>query len=157
MADALLIAHHDDESMQQSRKALDMDPNFALAHYQLGQAFVQKRMYKEAIAELQEAIELSGDNSTFASNLAYAYAVSDTKDEAVRILTDLKNRNHAFSNSAEIALIYAGLNENDEAMIWLEKAYQERFNPSILKRPAFDRLRFDPRFRDLLGRIGLSR
>jgi tetratricopeptide (TPR) repeat protein len=157
MADALLIAHHDDESMQQSRKALDMDPNFALAHYQLGQAFVQKRMYKEAIAELQEAIELSGDNSTFASNLAYAYAVSDTKDEAVRILTDLKNRNHAFSNSAEIALIYAGLNENDEAMIWLEKAYQERFNPSILKRPAFDRLRSDPRFRDLLGRIGLSR
>jgi hypothetical protein len=50
-----------------------------------------------------------------------------------------------------------GLNENDEAMRWLEKAYQERFNPSILKRPAFDRLRSDPRLRDLLGRIGLSK
>jgi TolB-like protein/DNA-binding winged helix-turn-helix (wHTH) protein/Flp pilus assembly protein TadD len=156
MADALLIAHHDDESMQQSRKAMDMDPNFALAHYQLGQAFVQKRMYKEAIAELQKAIELSGGNSTFASNLAYTYAVSDRKAEALRILIDLKNRSHGFSNSSEIALIYAGLDEKAQAMTWLEKAYQERFNPSILKRPAFDRLRSEPQFLDLLRRIGLS-
>jgi TolB-like protein/DNA-binding winged helix-turn-helix (wHTH) protein/Tfp pilus assembly protein PilF len=156
MADALLIARRYDESMQQSQKTLEMDHNFALAHYQLAQALVQKRMYNEAIAELQRAITLSVDNSTFASNLAFAYAVSGKKDEAVRILNDLKNRDPNFSNFPEIALIYAGLDEKDQAMIWLEKAYQERFNPSILKRPAFDTLRSDPRFQDLVRRIGLS-
>jgi TolB-like protein/DNA-binding winged helix-turn-helix (wHTH) protein/Flp pilus assembly protein TadD len=156
LADALLIARHYDESMQQSRKTLEMDPNFALAHYQLGQALVQKRMYNEAIAELQRAIALSGDNSTFESNLAFAYAVSGKKDEAVKILNGLKNRNHNFSNFSEIALIYAGLDEKDQAMIWLEKAYQQRFNPSILKRPAFDNLRSNPGFQDLVRRIGLS-
>jgi TolB-like protein/DNA-binding winged helix-turn-helix (wHTH) protein/Tfp pilus assembly protein PilF len=156
MADALLIARRYDESMQQSQKTLEMDHNFALAHYQLAQALVQKRMYNEAIAELQRAITLSVDNSTFASNLAFAYAVSGKKDEAVRILNDLKNRDPNFSNFPEIALIYAGLDEKDQAMIWLEKAYQERFNPSILKRPAFDSLRSDPRFQDLVRRIGLS-
>jgi len=133
-----------------------MDPNFALAHYQLGQALVQKRMYNEAIAELQRAIALSGDNSTFESNLAFAYAVSGKKDEAVKILNGLKNRNHNFSNFSEIALIYAGLDEKDRAMIWLEKAYEERFNPSILKRPAFDPLRSDQRFQDLMRRVGLG-
>jgi len=157
IADALLIAGHYDESMQQSRKTLEMDPNFALAHYQLGQAWVQKRMYNKAIAELQKAIELSGNNSLFASNLAYAYAVSGRKDEAVKILNDLKNREHHSSNFCEIALIYVGLGEKPQAMEWLEKAYEARFNPSILKRPAFDPLRSDPRFQDLLGRIGLSR
>jgi len=157
LADALLIAGQYDESMQQSRKALEMDPNFALAHYQLGQGWVQKRMYNKAIAELQKSMDLAPDNSLFAANLAYAYAVSDKKDAAVRILNDLKNREHHSSNSSEIALIYAGLDEKTQAMEWLEKAYKERFNPSILKRPAFDPLRSDPRFQNLLSRIGLSR
>jgi hypothetical protein len=53
-------------------------------------------------------------------------------------------------------LIYVGLGDPDRAMIWLEKAYQARFNPSILLRPAFDPLRSDARFQDLLRRIGLT-
>ena len=70
----------------------------------------------------------------------------------------LKNRtNHGFSNASEIALIYLGLDEKDQAITWLEKAYGERFNPSVLVRPCFDPLRSDPRFQDLLRRIGLSR
>ena len=78
-------------------------------------------------------------------------------DEAVKILNDLKNRsNHRFSNASEIALVYTGLGEKDQAMTWLEKAYEERFNPSILLRPAYDLLRPDPRFQDLVRSIGLS-
>ena len=57
--------------------------------------------------------------------------------------------------TANIALIYVGLGDRDQAMIWLDKAYQARFNPSILLRPAFDPLRSDARFQDLLRRIGL--
>src|SRR4029077_11512971 len=102
-------------------------------------------------------IELSGGSMTCTSNLAYAYAVSGKRNEAVKILNNLKNRsNHAFSNAPEVALVYVGLDEKDQAMAWLERAYAERFNPGVLLRPAFDTLRSDPRFQDLLRRIGLK-
>ncbi len=157
LAEELLIAHRYDEAITQSRKTMDLDPRFAVAHYELGQAFVQKHMYNEAIAELQKAIALSGGSTTCTSNLAYAYAVSGSKNEAVKILNDLKNRsNHGVSNAPEIALVYVGLDEHDQAMAWLEKAFAERFNPGVLLRPAFDPLRSDPRFQDLLRRIGLK-
>jgi len=158
LAEELLIAHRYDEAIRQSRKTMAMDPFFAVAHYELGQAFVQKHMYSEAIAELQKAIELSAGSTTYTSNLAYAYAVSGMRNEAVKILNDLKNQSHhAFSNAPEIALVYLGLEDRNQAMAWLEKAYAERFNPGVLLRPAFDPLRADPRFQDLLRRIGLSR
>jgi TolB-like protein/DNA-binding winged helix-turn-helix (wHTH) protein/Tfp pilus assembly protein PilF len=158
VADVLLCARRYDESIQQSRKTMEMDPRFAVTHYELGQAFVQKHMYNEGIAELQTAIDLSGGNKAFKSNLAYAYATSGRRNKALEILSDLKNRsNSGFSNASEVALIYVGLDEKDQAMTWLEKAYGERFNPSVLVRPCFDPLRSDPRFQDLLRRIGLSR
>jgi TolB-like protein/DNA-binding winged helix-turn-helix (wHTH) protein/Flp pilus assembly protein TadD len=156
LADALCIARHYDESMEQSRKTLELDPNFAVGHYELGQALVQKQRANEAIVEFQKAIALSGHSSAFDSNLAYAYAVFGQKAEATKILAELattSEKNH--SADANIALIYVGLGDNDQAMIWLEKAYEARFNPSILLRPAWDPLRSDARFKDLRRRIGL--
>jgi TolB-like protein/DNA-binding winged helix-turn-helix (wHTH) protein/Tfp pilus assembly protein PilF len=158
LAEELLIAHRYDEAIGQSRKTMNIDPFFALTHYVLGEVFVQKHMYNAAIAELQKAIELSPGSTAFTANLAYAYAVSGMRDEALRILDNLKNRSHdTFSNAPEIALVYVGLDQKDQAMAWLEKAYAERFNPGVLLRPAFDLLRSDPRFQDLLRRIGLIR
>jgi tetratricopeptide (TPR) repeat protein len=156
LADAFCIAHRYDESVQQSRKTIEMDPHFGVAHYQLGQTLEQKHQHDEAIAEFRRAIELSGGNTTFESNLANAYAVSGRKEEAMKIVRDLESRQSQDSSTdASIALIYVGLGDHDRAMIWLNKAYQARFNPSILMRPAFDPLRADPRFQDLLHRIGL--
>jgi tetratricopeptide (TPR) repeat protein len=158
LGEELLIAHRYDEAIKQSRKTMNMDPFFALTHYVLGEVFVQKHMYNAAIAELQKAIELSPGSAAFTANLAYAYAVSGARDEAVRILDDLKNRSRdTLSNAPEIALVYVGLDEKNQAMAWLEKAYAERFNPGVLLRPAFDPMRSDPRFEDLLRRIGLIR
>ena len=133
-----------------------MDPNFAVAHYELGQAFEQRHMHAEAIAEFQRAIELSGHSGAFDSNLAYVYAVSGQKEEAMKIVRDLEARHDQNpAADANVALIYVGLGDHDQAMIWLNNAYEAQFNPSILLRPAFDPLRSDARFEDLRRRIGL--
>ena len=158
MADALCIAHSFDEAVQQSEKTLQMDPNFAIGHYELGQVLGQKHMYNEAIAEFQRAIEISGHSSAFDSNLAYVYAVSGRKDEAIKIVEDLEaKRDQNPSAEANIALIYVGLGDMDQALVWLNKGYEARFNPSILLRPAFDPLRSNDQFKDLLHRVGLPR
>ncbi|MGA8620424.1 MAG: winged helix-turn-helix domain-containing protein [Candidatus Sulfotelmatobacter sp.] len=153
IAEILLVAHLNDEAIEQGRKTVVMDANFAIGHYELAQAFVQKHSYNEAIAEFHKAIELSGGSVPCKANLAYAYAVSNKRSEAVKILNDLKTR--SAGNASEIALMYVGLGDKDQAMKWLEKAYEDHFNPSILLRPAFDPLRSDPHFQNLVHRIGL--
>jgi len=156
LAELLALAHSYDESIQQSRKTIEMDPNFGLAHNHLGQAYLQKHMYSEAIAELEKAVQLSGGGPTCMANLARADAASGKRSEAERLLTDLKKRSSpGYSHGSEIAVIYASLGDPDQAMNWLEKGFEERFNPGVLLRPGFDPLRSDPRFQDLTRRIGL--
>ena len=151
LAEELLIAHRYDDGIKQARKTMNMDPFFALTHYVLGEAFAEKHTYSEAIAELQKALELSPGSTALKSNLAYAYAVSGKRDQAVAMLRDLK------SNAPEVAMVYVGLGDKDQAMTWLEKAFAARFNPGVLLRPSFDPLRSDPRFQNLLRRMGLAR
>src|SRR5579862_585730 len=156
LAELLLIAHLPDESIQQSRKTIEMNPGFALAHNQLAQAYIEKQMFREAISELQQAVRLAGESPIFVANLARAYAGSNRRAEATALLNDLKKRSDPGSPLiAEIAMIYTALGEKDQAISWLEKGYEARFNPGVLERPSFDALRSDPRFLDLLHRIGL--
>ncbi len=158
LAELLLIAHLSDASIQQSRKTIEMDVNFPLAHNQLSLAYLQSQRHDEAIAELQKAVQLSVGSPTCTANLARAFAVSGRRNEAVQLLGNLKKRSSAsYSNASEIAVVYAALGDNDQAMTWLEKGYEERFNPGVLLRPGFDPLRADRRFQDLERRVGLSR
>jgi len=155
LAELLSLAHATEESIQQSRKTIEMDPAFALAHNHLGQAYLQKHMNREAVEELQEAVKLSNGSPTCIANLARANAVSDKKSEAIKLLGDLKKRSTpGQSFASEIAVIYASLGDTDQAMNWLEKGHEERFNPGVLIRPGFDPLRADPRFEDLVRRTG---
>jgi TolB-like protein/DNA-binding winged helix-turn-helix (wHTH) protein/Tfp pilus assembly protein PilF len=156
LAEFLLLTHSYDESVKQSRKVIEMDPAFATGHKQLGDAYLLKQMDKEAVAELQEAVRLSGGSPICMADLARACVASGKMNEAVKLLSDLKKSSNAsFTNAPQIAMIYASMGNNEEAMNWLEKAYEERFNPSILLRSGFDPLRSDPRFEDFLRRIGL--
>jgi len=156
LAEILGLAHAYDESILQSRKAIEMDPNFALAHNHLAEAYLQKHMYDEAVAEMQKAVQLSGGSPTCIANLARAYVASGKRSEAVKLLGELNKRStYGYSNAAEIAMIYTSLGDADQAMTWLEKGYEERFNPGVLLRPGFDPLRSDSRFQSLLHRVGL--
>jgi TolB-like protein/DNA-binding winged helix-turn-helix (wHTH) protein/Flp pilus assembly protein TadD len=158
LAELLALAHSYDESIRQSRKTIEMDPNFGLAHNHLGQAYLQKHMNDEAVAELQEAVRLSGGSPTCIANLARAYVASGKRSEAVKLLSDLTKRSTPdHSYASEIAVIDASLGDTDQAMHWLEKGYEERFNPGVLLRPGLDPLRSDPRFEDLVRRVGLPR
>ena len=155
LAELLALAHSYDESIQWSRKALELDPNFALAHNHLGQAYLEKHMIGEAIAELRTAVTLSKGSPTCVANLARAYVASGRRAEAEQLLRDLMTRSTPDQSFApEIAVISAALGDRDQAMAWLQRGYDERFNPGVLIRPGFDPLRADPRFEALVRRVG---
>jgi tetratricopeptide (TPR) repeat protein len=117
-------------------------------------------MYREAIAEYQLSIPLSGDSPDEYAALAYAYALSGRRADALRIIEDLKRRSERmYIPPSLIAFIYAGLGEKDKAFEWMEKAYVGRdFLMSVLNvEPLFDQLRDDPRFDRLTSRVGLPK
>jgi TolB-like protein/DNA-binding winged helix-turn-helix (wHTH) protein/Tfp pilus assembly protein PilF len=158
LAELLVLAHSYDESIEQSRKTIEMDPSFAFAHVQLAQAYLAKHKNEDAVAELQKAVQLSASSPTSMANLARAYVAVGKRGEAQKLLNTLKKRSSSSSSyAAEISMIYTALGDMDQAMNWLEKGYEERFNPGVLLRPGFDPLRSDPRFEDLMRRIGLPR
>lgn len=156
LAELLALAHSVDDSIRQSRKVIEMDSSFGLAHNHLGQAYLQKHENKEAIEELRTAVQLSGRAPTCIANLARAWVALGKRSEAETLLSELKRRSGpGHSYGSEIAVIYASLGDRDQAMQWLEKGFEERFNPGVLLRPGFDPLRSDPRFQDLVRRVGL--
>jgi TolB-like protein/Flp pilus assembly protein TadD len=158
--EALAPAGRYDEAMQQCRKTLELDPRFAIAHACLARAYEYKTMYKEAIAEIQEAINLSGGSVIWEATLGHLYARAGRRDDAIKILNELKSRSkREFVPSQAFIWIYAALGDKDQAFAWLEKAHEERSDVMTVleEERAFDPLRSDPRFQDLLRRIGLPR
>ena len=116
-------------------------------------------VYEEAVIQLQKAIDLSGRGANGIASLGHAYGLAGRRGEALKILLELEERaKKSYVSSYQIALVYLGLHRNDEALKQLENAYQERSTLlTYLKMdPRFDPLRSDPRFEDLLRRIGLT-
>jgi eukaryotic-like serine/threonine-protein kinase len=155
---ALYFAGQYDQAIAICKKTLELDPNFFVARRYLGLAYEQKGMYAEAISEYQQALALSGGSTLMIAHLGHAYAASGDKIRAQQSLTELEERSKQGYVSAYLtAVIYAGLGEKEKAFEWLEKAYEERAEFLIYLKtdPRLEPLRSDPRFIDLLRRIGL--
>ncbi|MGH7597342.1 MAG: protein kinase domain-containing protein [bacterium] len=138
-------------------KALDIDPNSVVALAYIAFPYFQKAMYEEAIASLQKVITLWKGNTFWLAALGLVYAGSGKKDDAQKVLHELEERSkQQYVAPLEFVWVYAGLNEMDQTFEWLNKAYEERNVLFRLKtEPTFDLLRSDPRFEELLQKIGL--
>jgi len=147
-----------DLAIQECRKTLDMDPTFALAHYRLGQVYVLRGNYAEAIPPLKQAVALSNSGRAMAE-LGLAYALAGDAKAARAIIETLEQRSKSrYVSPFNRALIYAGLGEEERAFEWLQRAELER-SPSmnfLVVSPAFAGLRADPRFTRLVEHIGLT-
>jgi adenylate cyclase len=155
----LYLARNFDAAIDQYRKALQLDPSFGPAHLWFGRPYLQKGLYTEAIAEIQQAVASSGGSTISLAVLAHALASAGKKGEARQILGELLDRSRTrYLPSYWIALVFTGLGEIEETMAWLERAYEERSSwlVWINVEPRFDSLRSDPRFTSLLRRMRLG-
>ncbi len=147
------------EAIAPIRKVLEFNPDFVFGHRYLGQVYEASRMYPEAMAEMRKAVELSGGAPTDIAALGHAYAVSGQRNEARKAQEALEQlAKRRFVSAYERALICAGLGENDEALQWLKRAFEERSSWMVKLKidPRLDPLRGDARFVDLMRRVGFT-
>jgi tetratricopeptide (TPR) repeat protein len=145
------------EAIAQSQKTLALDSTFHRAHYWLGLSYEQLSRPADAIRELEKTVALS-PGSLYEGALGHAYAVAGQRTKALRVLGELQARSDSSYVSAfDIATVYAGLGDRAKTLEYLEKAYRERvpYLVYLAVDPHFDPFRTDPRFRDLVHRIGL--
>lgn len=156
---AFYYAREYDQVMKQEASTLEMDPNFWLSHINLGRAYIQTGNHAEAISELKEAGELSVGNSEALSFLGFAYAAAGKEDDARRILHQLAEQSkRSYVPPYHVAIVHAGLRENDRAFERLEQAFEKHAVDlfTLKVEPMFDGLRSDRRFGELVRRVGLA-
>jgi TolB-like protein/DNA-binding winged helix-turn-helix (wHTH) protein/Tfp pilus assembly protein PilF len=153
----LFGAHQYDQAIEQCRKTLEMDPNFAMARYRLGMIQNLEGHYREAVPELEETVAVTGSPKAIAE-LGLAYSRLGKRDAARKLLNDLKEKSRRYYVSPfNLAIIYGGLGDKDRALDMLEQAYKDH-SPLLhhLKlSPAFADLRSEPRYANLVRRLGL--
>jgi serine/threonine-protein kinase len=154
-----LLKNDLNSAVEQCQRTIELDPGFADAHYILGFAYLKLGRGEEATAEFQKSVELSGRAGTYLGNLGYCYAVTGRRAEALPILKELEGK-YAEGKSSGLFLagVYAGLGDKDQAFAWLEKDFQQHSGqlPTVAWRLHFEGLRSDPRYADLLRRMGLT-
>jgi len=158
LAVQLYLARKFDRATKQAYDTLEMDANFAISYAVLGEVYLSKGMYREGLLALEKYSALSRSSATALALVGYSHARLGERKESLQIIEELKAASkQSFVPALLVALVYAGLEHKDQAFIWLEKAYEERFNRlAYLKVEAlWDPLRSDTRFADLLRRVGI--
>ena len=156
---AYLSAGRYDEAIQQEKKTLELNPRSSGAFWIRGMSYQQKKMYREAINDYQHALELSPNNPNYLAALGHVHASSGNASAAKNILDTL-----AVVNKQEpvspffFALVYAGLNDKQKALEWLENSYKEKSGSVryLKMEPRLQHLRNEPRYTALMKKIGLE-
>jgi TolB-like protein/Tfp pilus assembly protein PilF len=155
------LMHRSDEAEAHIRQVLQLDPNYAQGYLRLGLVQIQQRRYPDAIASIQQSLNLGATVPHAAAALAFAYGVSGKRAEALKIVDDLKGRRAGkeLIPPFTIAAGYAGLGDIDQGIEWLNKGIDEKdvFLPENFFEPLLDPLRKDPRFGQVMKRMGLKR
>jgi len=157
-----LAAGRFDESISQYKKAIELDPTTTWLHAALGWAYARKGMYAQAIAEHErmgvQAYAVSGENQVVASGLAWIYALAGKRHNALAMLERFNElSSQTYVDFYNVGYIYAGLGDKDRAFESLEKGYAQRSAgmPFLKGDPFWYNVRSDPRYADLLRRMGL--
>ncbi len=154
----LFESGQNDAALAPLKKTTDLAPNFAHAHSYLGKFYLRNKMFPEAVVEFGKAAGLSGRIADYLGGLGHAYARAGRTADADKVLDELKEGSRTkYISWRNIAVIYAGLGDKDQAFACLDKAYELRDSRIVFIKvdPLFDPLRDDPRFKNLLRRIGL--
>jgi TolB-like protein/DNA-binding winged helix-turn-helix (wHTH) protein len=147
------------QAIDASRRTLEMDQNFVPAHISLGSVYEGQGMWPQAISEYQKAVELSHNSPPALASLGHAYGVSGNLNEARKVLASLQQMSkRRYVSAFDMAVVFAGIGDSDNTFQWLEKAYAGRESQmaflNVTRR--LDSVRSDPRFADLLHRMGLN-
>lgn len=161
LAQAYFLARRYDTAIELFLKVLEKNPERPQTRALLGEVYLAKAMYQQGVAELENAVTLDNSPERWDRHpmLAFAYAISGRRDEAVKIL-DQQNllATQGYISPYNFAIIYTGLGDKDRAFEWLEKGYEQRTQLvyRIKSRPMFDSLRADPRYVELLRKMNLT-
>ena len=145
-----------ERAIEQFRKVLELNPNYLIARSFLAEAYEQKGDFVSAIATIEKIQQSETDPLTL-STVGYVYAKSGDRHKALEILNEfVKRSNQEYVPAFSFAQIYAGLGDNEQALAWLDKACNERavWIPFLKVDLKFDPLRSDPRFQELLKKVG---
>lgn len=159
MAAILYHVREYDKAIDHCRKLLETEPAFAHAYDDLGRAYEQKLMYAQAIAAFENAAECSKRAPRYLASLAHALGRVGRKREALALLQELRRlAKKRYVSPYAFALVFLGLGDRDQALAWLNKAYQLRDSvlPFLKVNPRLASLHSDPRFQKILRRLGLA-
>ncbi len=157
LAKILQEAGQNDKAIEQAKKTLDLEPDSAVTHAVLGVVYQDKRMYAEAITEYKRALQLGGPPGEVRGLLGYAYAVSGNRTDAEKIIAELKALWPRHTHAAlDLAVVFSGLGDKENALYWLEKAQEMHVSDliGIRQDSHFVEVRSDPRFQALVQRVG---
>jgi Flp pilus assembly protein TadD len=153
------FARQYDRAIEQFRSTIDMDPNFAQAHFDLGMSYAQKGLFSQAISEIKLSAGLAGVRPVTTAVLGHVYRLAGDRTEADAVLADLKHfAEQGYVSPLDFVYVYTGLQDRDRAFADSQRAYGERAGLLVYLKvePMFDPLRSDSRFGEILRMVGLS-
>ncbi len=153
-------ANQYDRALETCQTMLRIDEKFFPAYQDMGEVYLQKSMFKDALDALEKAVTISKGDSTAKAMLGYGYALSGEEEKGREILAELKvGSKQTYVSPVAIALVYCGLGEKNQAIQWLERAYEERSGGllSMKVSPVWLGIRSEPEFIQLMNKIGLTK